>query len=129
MNTGFGGSADTSTIEPTRLQEALLQMQLSAILPVPNILEVPARHGCELAVPNANELAILSMPASWVRATMLVRCNSLLRGHSAVRLEVLEALASLLKHDIVPLVPLRGSISASGDLCPLSYIAGMLAGK
>jgi len=69
------------------------------------------------------------MPEAWVRGAILVRCNSLLRGHSAVRLEVIEALLKLLEHDLVPLVPLRGSISASGDLCPLSYVAGALEGN
>jgi phenylalanine ammonia-lyase len=54
------------------------------------------------------------MPESWVRAAMLVRVNSLIRGHSAVRWELIERLVELLKANIVPLVPLRGSISASG---------------
>lgn len=129
MNTGFGGSADTSTLEPTKLQEALLQMQLSAVLPITDSHELTASLGGDVAFSDGNNLATLSMPQSWVRAAMLVRCNSLIRGHSAVRIEVLEALSDLLRYNIVPLVPLRGSISASGDLCPLSYIAGALAGK
>ncbi|KAL2061908.1 hypothetical protein VTL71DRAFT_7286, partial [Oculimacula yallundae] len=69
------------------------------------------------------------MPESWVRGAMLVRCNSLLRGHSAVRLDIIRSILKLLEHDLIPLVPLRGSISASGDLCPLSYIAGTLEGN
>jgi phenylalanine ammonia-lyase len=60
---------------------------------------------------------------------MLARINSLLRGHSAVRLVVVENIATLLNHDFVPVIPLRGSISASGDLSPLSYIAGALEGN
>lgn len=68
------------------------------------------------------------MPEDWVRGTMLIRCKSLLAGHSAVRFEIVELLMSLLNNDMVPLVPLRGSISASGDLQPLSYIAGVLEG-
>lgn len=60
---------------------------------------------------------------------MLVRCNSIIRGHSAVRLEVAENILTLLRHDITPIVPLRGSISASGDLSPLSYIAGAIEGS
>lgn len=69
------------------------------------------------------------MPEQWVRGAMAIRINSLLRGHSAVRWEVLERLAGLLNHDTIPVVPLRGSISASGDLSPLSYIAGAVAGQ
>ncbi|GJC81332.1 L-beta-phenylalanine forming phenylalanine aminomutase [Colletotrichum liriopes] len=59
---------------------------------------------------------------------MVIRANQNLRGHSAVRIEVIEALLNLLRHDITPMVPLRGTISASGDLMPLSYIAGTLIG-
>ena len=69
------------------------------------------------------------MPETWVRGAMLVRCKTLLAGHSAVRYEIINALVALLKHDLIPLVPLRGSISASGDLQPLSYIAGVLEGN
>lgn len=49
-------------------------------------------------------------------------------GHSAVRLSVLETLIRFLEEGITPVVPLRGSISASGDLSPLSYIAGAITG-
>lgn len=60
---------------------------------------------------------------------MLIRCNSLMRGHSAVRLSVIESVMQLLSLDMTPVVPLRGSISASGDLSPLSYIAGAIEGS
>ena len=76
-----------------------------------------------------NALAALSMPESWVRSAMLIRSNSLIRGHSGVRLCLTEALLELLSKNCVPLVPLRGSISASGDLHPLAYIAGLLEGN
>ncbi|KAI0251153.1 L-Aspartase-like protein [Lactifluus subvellereus] len=68
------------------------------------------------------------MPEAWVRGAILVRINSLIRGHSAVRWELLEQLVALLREDITPFVPLRGSISACGDLTPLAYIAGTVAG-
>ena len=60
---------------------------------------------------------------------MLVRCKSLLAGHSAVRFEIIESILALLNRNMIPLVPLRGSVSASGDLQPLSYIAGVLEGN
>ena len=60
---------------------------------------------------------------------MLIRSNSLSSGNSGVSLNLLHALVALLVQDIVPLVPLRGSISASGDLSPLSYLAGVLQGN
>lgn len=69
------------------------------------------------------------MPVTWVRATMLVRCNHLLRGHSGMRLEVIDAVLCLLRKGLTPIIPLRGSVSASGDLMPLSYIAGVLEGN
>lgn len=105
-------------------------MQLSAVLPVFNHqTQVVGLPNDRSLYSNGDPLAILSMPEAWVRGAMLVRCNSLLRGHSAVRLSVIQALLTLLQNDVVPLVPLRGSISASGDLCPLSYLAGALAGN
>jgi phenylalanine ammonia-lyase len=70
-----------------------------------------------------------SIPVTWIRAAMLIRCNTLLRGHSGLRLELVQALLLLLRKGMTPIVPLRGSISASGDLIPLSYIAGMLEGN
>ena len=69
------------------------------------------------------------MPSDWVKGTMLVRCNSVVRGHSAVSLHVIETIMSLLQHNLTPVIPLRGTISASGDLSPLSYVAGAITGN
>ena len=51
-----------------------------------------------------------------------------MRGHSAVRVDVVQTLNKLVCKDMIPLVPLRGSISASGDLMPMSFITGALQG-
>src|ERR687895_853494 len=63
------------------------------------------------------------------RAAMLLRANCLARGNSGVRLELVERLLFYLNHDILPLIPERGSCGASGDLVPLSYVGRALAGE
>ncbi|MBX4899674.1 MULTISPECIES: HAL/PAL/TAL family ammonia-lyase [Rhizobium] len=68
------------------------------------------------------------LPAKDVRATMLLRANSLMKGVSGIRLDVIERYAIFLNADACPHVYQRGSIGASGDLVPLSYIAGAIVG-
>ncbi|KDR75707.1 hypothetical protein GALMADRAFT_211171 [Galerina marginata CBS 339.88] len=121
VSTGFGGSADTRTSQPDLLGHALLQMQHSGVLPSSTKpLDV---------LPLQDPLGSTAMPEAWVRGAILIRMNSLIRGHSGVRWELIEKMNELLRANITPLVPLRGSISASGDLSPLSYIAGTLVGN
>ncbi|KAK2463140.1 hypothetical protein APHAL10511_004795 [Amanita phalloides] len=121
VSTGFGGSADTRTDQPLLLGNALLQHQASGILPsTTEPLEV---------LPLLDPLASTSMPEAWVKGAILIRMNSLIRGHSGVRWELIEKMNELLRANVTPLVPMRGSISASGDLSPLSYIAGTLIGN
>jgi histidine ammonia-lyase len=67
--------------------------------------------------------------AAETRAILLVRLSALARGFSAVRPHVLEALAGLLRHDVLPCIPEEGSVGASGDLTPLAYVAAALAGE
>jgi histidine ammonia-lyase len=63
-----------------------------------------------------------------VRAMLVIRINTLMRGHSGIRVETLKALTSMLNADIVPVVPEKGSVGASGDLAPLSHLAIVLLG-
>src|SRR5690349_9877355 len=63
------------------------------------------------------------------RLTMLFRANCLAKGNSGVRRELIDQLLTLLNHDILPLVPERGSCGASGDLVPLSYVGRALVGE
>jgi histidine ammonia-lyase len=67
--------------------------------------------------------------AEQTRAVLATRLTSLARGYSGVRYRLLQQLANLLKHDILPLIPQEGSVGASGDLTPLSYVAAVLAGE
>ncbi|CAK4029243.1 phenylalanine aminomutase (L-beta-phenylalanine forming)-like [Lecanosticta acicola] len=124
ISTGFGGSADTRTSSFVNLQKALLQHHHSGII-LPTDTE---QRNCEKS-DLLLSLKAHSLPRTMVRGAMLARCNSLMKGHSAVRRDVIGALLKLLNLDFIPVVPLRGSISASGDLTPLSYIAGALEGN
>jgi len=62
------------------------------------------------------------------RALMLIRANTLAKGHSGIRLETLELLLAMLNRGIYPVVPSQGSLGASGDLAPLAHMALPLIG-
>ncbi|MDE3261277.1 MAG: histidine ammonia-lyase [Acidobacteriota bacterium] len=64
-----------------------------------------------------------------VRLVILMKVTALARGHSGVRLELVDALAALLEHGIYPRIPAKGSAGASGDLAPLAHLAGVLIGE
>lgn len=64
-----------------------------------------------------------------VRAAILVRANCLSQGHSGVRPLLIERLCDLLNLDLLPRIPAQGSVGASGDLVPASYIAAALIGE
>jgi histidine ammonia-lyase len=70
-----------------------------------------------------------TLPLSTTRAVMLIRANSLARGHSGVRVALIEQLIELLNAGIMPVIPEEGSVGASGDLVPLSYVAAALTGR
>ena len=68
------------------------------------------------------------MPIREVRIAQVLRLNSLLRGVSGVRLELVHALAEVFNAGFVPVVPQQGSVGASGDLAPLAHMAGAMMG-
>lgn len=69
------------------------------------------------------------LPDSSVRAMMLIRANTLACGYSGIRLDTLELLLALLNHNILPMIPEKGSLGASGDLAPLAHMALPLIGQ
>ncbi|CAI8709961.1 histidine ammonia-lyase [Pseudomonas sp. IT-P253] len=77
-------------------------------------------HGCGLGK---------LLDAQATRAVLAARLQSLCHGVSGVRIELLERLQAFLEHDILPLIPEEGSVGASGDLTPLSYVAATLSGE
>ncbi len=77
-------------------------------------------HGCGLG-------KLLDEQAT--RAVLAARLQSLCQGMSGVRLELLERLQAFIEFDVLPLIPEEGSVGASGDLTPLSYIAATLCGE
>jgi phenylalanine ammonia-lyase len=105
VTTGFGDSAhrQISAAKAARLQQNLLRVL-----------------GCGTGPIASPEVT---------RATMLLRANCLAKGNSGVRPELIERLLFFLNHDILPLIPERGSCGASGDLIPLSYVGSALAGE
>ncbi|MDN7132335.1 histidine ammonia-lyase [Halomonas sp. MC140] len=64
-----------------------------------------------------------------VRLIMVLKVNSLARGFSGIRREVLDALIALINAEVYPHIPLKGSVGASGDLAPLAHMSVVLLGE
>ena len=103
VNTGYGGSADVRSEDIAEVQRSLIR-------------HLNAGFGDTL-------------PCSLVKGVMVVRSNSLCLGYSGVRPCIPKLLCDMVNKDIIPLVPKRGSVSASGDLMPTSYIAACMIGR
>lgn len=69
------------------------------------------------------------LPRDVVRAAMLIRASTMAKGYSGVRPEVVDLLVSMLNADVVPYVPSRGSLGASGDLAPSAHVVLAMLGE
>src|SRR5207253_6753434 len=68
-------------------------------------------------------------PEEVVRAAMLLRANAIAKGNSGARIATVELLLECLNRGVLPVVPARGSVGASGDLAPLAHLALPLVGE
>jgi histidine ammonia-lyase len=105
VNTGFGRFVSKSIPE-----ELTLELQLRLL----------RSHACGVGDPYPDEI---------VRAAMLLRANALAKGRSGARPEVVGLLLECMNRGVVPHVPSRGSVGASGDLAPLAHLALPLVGE
>ncbi len=119
VSTGFGSNAD----------------KLLGAHPLRDELPGAAKSGRSLHEELQHNLIVTHavcvgepMAPEIVRAMLGIRINTLLKGHSGIRVETLQALAAMLNAGIVPVVPALGSVGASGDLAPLSHLAIVLLG-
>jgi histidine ammonia-lyase len=105
INTGFG------TLAEVRIDKKdLRDLQRNLIL----------SHACGVGTP---------LPLPEARALLLLRCNVLAKGYSGIRPETLGLALDMLNKDVVPVVPERGSVGASGDLAPLAHLALVFIGE
>ncbi|QDE68549.1 MULTISPECIES: histidine ammonia-lyase [Myxococcus] len=105
INTGFG------TLAEVRIDKKdLRDLQRNLIL----------SHACGVGTP---------LPLPEARALLLLRCNVLAKGYSGIRMETLALALDMLNRDVVPVVPERGSVGASGDLAPLAHLALVFIGE
>lgn len=105
VNTGFGAFSDVQISD-----EELVQLQKNLI----------RSHSVGVGEP---------FTLSETRAIMFLRANALVRGHSGIRLKVVEKILEFLNNEVIPVIPSQGSVGASGDLAPLSHLALALMGE
>ncbi len=105
VNTGFGKLSDVH-IEPSQLQ----QLQVNLV----------RSHSCGLGLP---------LSEAETRAMMLLRANVLALGYSGCRPALIDTLTAMLERGVVPVIPEKGSVGASGDLAPLAHLALALIGE
>ena len=105
VNTGFGAFANQRISA-----EQVRQLQLNLV----------RSHAAGVGDP---------FPEPLVRRIMLLKANSLAAGFSGIRAEVVETLIAMLNADVLPVIPCRGSVGASGDLAPLAHLALALIGE
>jgi histidine ammonia-lyase len=105
VNTGFGRFVSAHI--PDELTEELQVRLLRS-------------HACGVGEPYPDEV---------VRAALLLRANTLAKGYSGARIETVELLLACLNRGVLPVVPARGSVGASGDLAPLAHLALPLIGE
>src|SRR5881628_3431608 len=105
INTGFGRFVSKS-IPEEQTEELQLRLLRS--------------HACGVGDPYPDVI---------VRAAMLLRANALAKGNSGARIETVELLLECLNRGVLPYVPSRGSVGASGDLAPLAHLALPLVGE
>jgi histidine ammonia-lyase len=119
VSTGFGSNAD-KLLGSHRLREGLPGASVSESSVLEELQHnLIVTHAVCVGEPFAPDV---------VRAMLAIRINTLMRGHSGIRPSVLQALADLLNAGVVPVVPRKGSVGASGDLAPLSHLAIVLLG-
>jgi len=121
VTTGFGSNAD-KLLGAHRARD-----ELPGGNPEPRADTLPEELQRNLIVTHAVCVGEPLAPEV-VRAMLVIRVNTLMRGHSGIRVETLQALAEVLNRGIVPVIPAKGSVGASGDLGPLSHLAIVLLG-
>ena len=126
VTTGFGSNAD-KLLGGHRLRDELVIGE--------NDPRHPGKSGSSLMEELQHNLIVTHavcvgkpFAPEVVRAMLVIRINTLMRGHSGIRVSTLEALTAMLNRGVVPVVPEKGSVGASGDLAPLSHLAIVLLG-